>query len=96
MKHYKSVEFNEISECQAPLNRRRAPYWKLFRDGSVGKGSSTTVEGNGNLFKKIVTLCLFLFINNVDLKNNNRNYRKHTEFSGCPNSCNKFVSIRPW
>jgi len=38
MKHYKSVDFDQIRECQAPLNRRRAPYWKLSRDGSVGKG----------------------------------------------------------
>jgi len=26
--------------------------------------------------KNIYQLCLFLFINNVDLKNNNKNYRK--------------------
>jgi len=37
-------------------------------------------------------LCLFLFSNKVDLKNNHRNYRKPPEFSRCANSCNKFVS----
>jgi len=35
---------------------------------------------------------LFLLINNVDLKNDNRNFRKPLEFHGCVNSCNKFVS----
>ena len=39
-------------------------------------------------------VCLFLFINNVDLKNNNRNYKKHSGFSGCANSCNKIVFSR--
>jgi len=38
-------------------------------------------------------LRLFLFINNVDLKNNNKNYiESHSELSGCVNSCNKCVS----
>jgi len=31
------MEIFQISECQAPLNRRKAPYWKLSGDGSVGK-----------------------------------------------------------
>jgi len=31
--------FYQISECQDPLIRRKAPYWKLSRDGSVGKGA---------------------------------------------------------
>ena len=38
-------------------------------------------------------LCLFLFITNVDLKNNTEN---HSELSGCANSCNKFISGRSW
>jgi len=36
---------------------------------------------------------LFLFINNVDLKNNNQITENHSEFSGCPNSCNKFIQV---
>jgi len=39
-------------------------------------------------------LRLFLFINNVDHKNHNIIIENHSEFSGCPNSCNKFVSSR--
>jgi len=39
-------------------------------------------------------LRLFLFTNNVDLENNNRNYKNHSEFSECRNSCNEFVSCR--
>jgi len=54
-------------------------YWG--RDGeagvAVGQGTVKRVEGNGNLSKKnCYQLCLFLFINNVDRKNSNRNYRK--------------------
>jgi len=37
-------------------------------------------------------LCLLLFINCVDLKNNiTEIIENHSEFSGCPKSCNKFV-----
>jgi len=39
-------------------------------------------------------LRLFLFINNVDFKNHNRNYRKSFWIFWCPNSCNIFVSSR--
>jgi len=35
----------------------------------LGRESSKRVEDNGNIV-------FFLFINNVDLKNNNRNYTK--------------------
>jgi len=36
-------------------------------------GISKRVKGNGNLkIQKIVTNCLFLFSNNADLKNKNR------------------------
>jgi len=52
----------------------------ILRDtgAAVGQGSSKRAEGNGNLqkTKNCYQLCLFLFINSVDLKNNNRNYRK--------------------
>jgi len=44
-------------------------------------------------------MCLFLFINNVDRKNNNRNYRTHSEFSGCSNSCINLLQVdldKPW
>jgi len=51
----------------------------IFMDAgtTVGQGSSKNVEGNGNLqkTKNRHQSCFFLFINNVDLKNN-RNYRK--------------------
>ena len=36
---------------------------------------------------------LLLFINNVDRKNNNRNYRTHSEFSGCPKSCMNLFQV---
>jgi len=39
---------------------------------------------------------VFLFNNNVDFKNNNINYKNYSEFSGCRNSCNNFVSSRSW
>ena len=39
---------------------------------------------------------LLLFINNVDHKNHNRIIENQSEFSGCPNSCNKFVTSRSW
>jgi len=41
-------------------------------------------------------LCSFLFINNVDLKNNTELIENHSEPSGCRNYCNKFVSRRSW
>jgi len=35
MKHYKLVEFLQISECYAPLNKHKAPllktFWRRFR-----------------------------------------------------------------
>jgi len=52
MKHYKSVEFYQISECQPPLNRRRAPYWKFSRDGSAGKGKQWNSWGQWKHIKK--------------------------------------------
>jgi len=42
--------------------------------------------------KKSLPVFLFLFINNGNLKNNNRNYGNHFAFSGCANGCNKIVS----
>jgi len=41
-------------------------------------GASKSVEGNENLWKtkNSSPICLFLFSNNVDLKNNNRKCRK--------------------
>jgi len=65
---------------------------------AVGQESNKNVESNENIkTKKSVTqLCLFLFINNVDLKNTDRNYpiENHSELSGSPNSCCKFISSR--
>jgi len=43
-----------------------------------------------------IQLYLFLLSSNVDVKNNNRNYKKRSEFSGCANSCNESVSRRSW
>jgi len=45
---------------------------------AVGQGGSKRVEGNGNLYKtnKSLPICLLLFSNNIDLKNNNINCRK--------------------
>jgi len=50
-----------------------------------GRQSSSRAGGAAKMLKAMETykkqknryqLCLFVFINNVDLKNNNRNYRK--------------------
>jgi len=43
--------------------------------------------------KKIVTNCLFLFSNNVDLKIIIEVTENHSGFSGWANSYNKFVSV---
>jgi len=41
MKHYKTVMFVQISECQAPLHKCKAPlaYRRLSGDGSVATPS---------------------------------------------------------
>jgi len=39
-------------------------------------------------------LCLFLFRNNVVLKHKHSIVENLCDFSGCANSCNKFVSNR--
>ena len=49
--------------------------------------------------KVIYQLCLFLFSNNADFKNNNRNYWKPFWIFWCAHICNLSVSIRyykPW
>jgi len=90
--------FHHISECQTPLNRRKAPllttFWRRFcREGRVIK----QLRAMETYKTSRCQLCLFLFINSVDLKNNNRNDRKnHSEFSGCRNSYNKFISSASW
>jgi len=42
MKHYKSVEFLQIFECQAPLRKRKVPllksYWRRFCTKGAGTG----------------------------------------------------------
>jgi len=51
----------------------------IFRNAgaAVGQGSSNRVEGNGNVSKQKTLQDMFVsVINNVDLKNNNKNYRK--------------------
>jgi len=35
MKHYKSVEFCQFLQCQAPLQKSKALCWRLSGDGSV-------------------------------------------------------------
>ena len=44
--------------------------------------------------QKIVINYLFLLSNNVGLKNKAEIIENHSEFYGCTNSCNKFVSSR--
>jgi len=34
MKHHKSVKFRQILECQAPLHKRKASYWRFSGDAS--------------------------------------------------------------
>jgi len=44
---------------------------------AIGQGVTKRFEGNAKLQKKnSLPICLFLFSNNVDLKNNNRKCRK--------------------
>jgi len=62
---------------------------------SVGKREQRKVEGNGNVYKKnLYQLCLFLFSNDVDLKNNTEIIENHSEDSGFASSCNKFTFIK--
>jgi len=52
-----------------------------------GKGVSKGVEGNGSLLKttkSLTMICLFLHSNNVDLKNNSRNWNTVLRFVGAP------------
>jgi len=57
------------------------------------QGSSKRVEGNGNLQKqKIITNCVcFCSSTMLTSKMIAEIIENHSEFSGCPNSCNKFV-----
>jgi len=71
----------------------------VFRDAgaAVGQGGAVKEMRAIGTYKKQENryqLCLFLFINNVDLKNNNKIMENHSEFSGCPKSCNKVISSR--
>jgi len=71
------VKFYQISECQATLNRRKAPLLKTFwrrlcREGGARKQLRAIETSKKDRYQ----LCLFLFTNNVDLKNNNRRDRK--------------------
>jgi len=52
--------------------------WIETPEQPQGKWDSRSVEGNGNL--KWLPIWLFLFSNNVVLKNINRNYRKTFRF----------------
>jgi len=49
MKHCKSVKFNQISECQAPWTDVEPPVENFLATVLLGRGSSKTVEDNGNL-----------------------------------------------
>jgi len=49
MKHYKSVEFNQISESQAPWTDVEPPIENFLATVLLRRGSSKTVEDNGNL-----------------------------------------------
>ena len=62
---------------------------------AVREGWKSRVKRNSN-FKKPTNryhLCLFALSNNVDLKNNNRNYRKHSEFTVWANNCTKLFKF---
>jgi len=49
----------------------------IFRDaGAAGAVKQLRAMETFQKQKNRYQVCLFLFINNVDLKNNNRNYRK--------------------
>ena len=39
MKHYKLVELLSIFSMSIPPHKRKAPYWKLYDDGSASTGS---------------------------------------------------------
>jgi len=46
--------------------------------------------------KSLPLLSSFLFIDNVASKITTEIIENHSEFFGCPNSCNKCVSSRSW
>ena len=64
-------------ECQAPMNRRKAPLLKYFsRRFCMEGGGVKTLRAIETYKKDRYHLWLFLFINDADFKNNNKNYRK--------------------
>ena len=77
MKPYKSVEFLSNFRISSPLNRHKAPLFKTFWRRFCTEGEAIKQLRALETYKKNhYQLCLFRFINNVDLKNNNRNDRK--------------------
>jgi len=70
----------------------------IFRNAGAAAGGSVKEFRAMETYKKQKNryqLRLFLFINNADHKNHNRIIENRSGFSGCPNSCNEFVSSRP-
>jgi len=73
----------------------------IFRDAgaAVGQGSSNKSWGQWKFFKnkkKRYKLCLFLLSTMLTSKIITKMLENHSEFSGCPNSCNKFVAGPTW
>jgi len=68
------------------------PISKTPAQGRWNSGRAVKELRQWNLIKNKNRYQLYFFCsNNVDRKNNSRNYRNHSEFYGCVNSCNKFV-----
>jgi len=67
----------------------------IFRDTEAA--AAVRVDGNGNLYKRktiVTNYVCFCSSTLVTLKITTEIIENHSEFSGCPNSCNKFVSSR--
>ena len=58
------------------MNRRKALLLKTFSRQFFREAGAVQQLRAMETYKKNRYKCLFLFINNVDLKNKNRNYRK--------------------
>ena len=95
MKHYKSVEFNQISEYQAPWTDVEPPIENFLAMVLLGRGAVKQLR-TMETYKKIVTSCVCSVHQQCWPQKYLEIIEKHSEFSGCPNSCNKFVSSRSW
>jgi len=93
------------SPCLVGRNHSVKRFFAQTREGRFDGRDAGTAVGQGGKRKwrameaikkqkSPYQLCLLLFRHNVDLKNITEIIENRSEFSGCANSCNKFVSNR--